>query len=184
MTIKEIKYKAEKKFKKIKLRDDCYGFQIQSNTKFIKGISRKEIDQLQVLFGFDFPWDYREMLLNIGGLDTPEISIDPDGEEEIRFDDFFYQYPRDIEKSKWLIEDINTFKFYAEEVLIEAGFDVSKIVGYIPIYNHRALVVFENKYLSPIISVMGGDIIVYGNNLKEYLRYKFLNHYKLYGINK
>lgn len=174
MTIKEIKYKAEKKFQKIQLRDDVYGFQIQPNTKFAKGISRKEIDKLEILFGFDFPWDYREMLLILGGLDTPEISIDPDGEEEIRFVDFLYQYPRDIEKSKWLFEDINTFKFYAEEVSIEAGFDVSKIVGYIPIYNHRVLVVFENKYLSPVISVMGGDIIVFGNNLKEYLQYEFL----------
>lgn len=174
MTIKEIKYKAEKKFEKIQLRDDVYGFQIQPNTKFSKGISRKEIDKLEILFGFDFPWDYREMLLILGGLDTPEISIDPDEEEEIRFVDFLYQYPRDIEKSKWLLEDINTFKFYAEEVLIEAGFDVSKIVGYIPIYNHRVLVAFENKYLSPVISVMGGDIIVFGNNLKEYLQYEFL----------
>ena len=174
MTFKEIKYKAEKKFKRIQLRDDVWGFQMQPNTKFLKGISRKEIDQLQVLFGFDFPWDYREMLLNIGGLDTAEISIDPDGEDEIEFDDFFYQYPKDIEKSKYLVEDINTFKFYAEEVLNESGFDVSKIVGYIPIYHHRILVVFENKYLSPVISVWGSDIIVYGNNLNEYLKNEFL----------
>lgn len=89
MTIKEIKYKAEKNFKRIKLRDDIYGFQIQPNTSFLKGISRKEIDQLQLLFGFDFPWDYREMLLNIGGIDTAEISIDPEGEDEIKFNDSF-----------------------------------------------------------------------------------------------
>src|SRR5689334_13612421 len=108
MTIKEIKYKAEKNFKTIKIKDDAYGFQIQRNTKFIKGISRKKIDELQILFGFDFPWDYREMLLTIGGLDIEEISIDPDGEDEVAFHDFFYQYPRDIEKVQYLLEDINT----------------------------------------------------------------------------
>ena len=54
MTIKDIKYKAEKKFKRIELRDDVYGFQILPDAKFLKGISRKEIDELQLLFGFDF----------------------------------------------------------------------------------------------------------------------------------
>ncbi|WP_281635627.1 hypothetical protein [Flavobacterium marginilacus] len=174
MTIKEIKYKAEKKFKKIQLYNNIYGFQIQPNTKFLKGISRKQIDELQIFFGFDFPWDYREMLLNIGGLDTEEISIDPDREDETRFDNFFYQYPRDIEKSKSLVEEINAFKIYVESALIEAGFDVSEIVGYIPIYSHRALVVFKDKYLSPVISACGADIIVYSNNLKEYLKNDFL----------
>ena len=58
MIIKEIIYKAEKKFKRIELRNDVWGFQVQPNAKFLKGISRKEIDELQVLFGFDFPWEY------------------------------------------------------------------------------------------------------------------------------
>ncbi|GAA4773816.1 hypothetical protein GCM10023230_25640 [Flavobacterium hankyongi] len=174
MTIKEIKFKIENKFKKIKVRNNVYGFQIQPKTRFLKGISRIEIEKLEQLFGFDFPWDYREMLLTIGGFDTLKISIDPKGEKETKFDDFFYQYPRDIDKSKWVLEDIDKFKTYAEDALIEAGFDVSKIVGYVPIYHHRALVVFENKYLSPVISVWGADIIVYGNNLKEYLKNEFL----------
>lgn len=174
MTIKDIKYKIEKKFKRLKLCNSRYGFQIQRNTKFIKGISRKEIEKLEQIFGFDFPWDYREMLLIIGGFDTPKISINPDEGEEIKFDDFFYQYPRDIDKSEWLLEDITKFKTYVEDTLIEAGFDVSKIVGYVPIYHHRALVVFENKYLSPVISVWGADIIIYANNLKEYLKNEFL----------
>ncbi|MBE8726806.1 hypothetical protein [Flavobacterium hungaricum] len=177
LTIKDIKYKAEKNFKRIKLRNDAYGFQIQPNTKFLKGISRKEIDELQLLFGFDFPWDYREMLLTIGGLDTEEISIDPDGEEEVAFHNFFYQYPKEIEKIQYLLEEINTNIMFVKETLTEAGFDVSKIVGYIPIYIHRVLVVFENKYLSPVISVWGNDIMVYGNDLKEYLKNDFCRNY-------
>jgi hypothetical protein len=177
LTIKDIIYKAEKNFKTIKIRDDTYGFQIQPNTKFIKGISRKEIDELQLLFGFDFPWDYREMLLIIGGLDTEEISIDPDGEDEVAFHNFFYQYPRDIDKVQYLLEDININIMFAEEALKESGFDVSNILGYIPIYSHRVLVVFKNKYLSPVISVWGSDIIVYGNDLKEYLKNDFCRNY-------
>lgn len=172
MTIKEIIYKAEKEFKRIKLRDDVYGFQIQPNTKFTKGISRKEIDKLEILFGFDFPWDYRKMLLVFTNLDTPMISINPEDESDIKYskDNFFYNYPEDYDKSRWLIDDIEEFKIEAEAALTEAGFDVSQIVGYIPMYNHRALVVFKDKYLSPVISAWGSDIIMFGNNLKEYLQ--------------
>ncbi|MFW0738684.1 hypothetical protein [Flavobacterium sp. T12S277] len=176
MTIKEIKYKAEKNFKRIKLREDVYGFQIQPNAKFLKGISRKEIDALQVLFGFDFPWDYREMLLTFSNLDTDLISINPEDKSDIEYasENFFHQYPEDFEKSRRLIDEINENKFEAELALTEAGFDVSKIVGYIPMHNHRALVVFEDKYLSPVISVMQSDIIMFGNNLREYLENELL----------
>lgn len=173
--IKEILYKAEKKIKKIQLRHDVWGFQIQPNTKFLKGISRKEIDQLQVLFGFDFPWEYREMLLTFSTLDTAQISIDPDNKEiEYSQENFFYQYPDDYEKSKWIINEIDKNKFVAESVLSEAGFNISKIVGYIPMHHHRVLVVFEDKYLSPVISVWGSDIIMFGNNLREYLKNELL----------
>jgi len=178
MTIKEIKYKAEKKFKRIQLYNNVYGFQIQPNTKIINGISRKEIDKLQILFGFDFPWEYREMLLVFSNLDTPMISINPEDELDIKYseDNFFYQYPEDYEKSRWIIDEINENKTEAELALIEAGFDVSKIVGYIPMHHHRVLVVFEDKYLSPVISVWGADIIMFGNNLGEYLKYELLNY--------
>jgi len=176
MTIKEIKYKAEKQLKKIKLRDDVWGFQLLPDAKFIKGISRKEIDQLELLFGFDFPWEYREMLLIFSNIDTNLISINPEDESDIEYahENFFYQYPEDFEKSKFFLNEIDKYKFEAEQVLTEAGFDVSKIVGFIPMHNHRALVVFQDKYLSPVISAMQSDIIMFGNNLREYLKNELL----------
>lgn len=176
MTIKDIKYKAERKFKRIEIRDDVWGFQVQPNAKFLKGISRKEIDELQLLFGFDFPWEYREMLLTFSNIDTNLISINPENKTDIEYErrNFFHQYPEDYEKSRWLINEINENKFEAELVLTEAGFDVSQIVGYIPMYNHRALVVFKDKYLSPVISVWDADIIMFGNDLREYLKNELL----------
>jgi len=176
MTIKDIKYKVEKKFQKIQLYSNVYGFQIQPDSKLINGISRKEIDKLEILFGFDFPWEYREMLLFFSNFDRPTISIHPEDELDIKYskDNFFYQYPEDYEKSRWIIDEINENKSEAETVLTQAGFDVSKIVGYIPMHHHRVLVVFEDKYLSPVISVCGADIIMFGNNLREYLKYELL----------
>lgn len=176
LTIKDIKYKAEKNFKRIEIRDDVWGFQVQSNAKFLKGISRKKIDELQTLFEFDFPWEYREMLLIFSNIDTHLISINPEDKTDIEYgrENFLYQYPEDYEKSRWIINDIEKNRFEAESVLTEGGFDVSKIVGYIPMHNHRVLVVFEDKYLSPVISVWGADIIMFGNNLREYLKNELL----------
>ncbi|HEY1195324.1 hypothetical protein [Flavobacterium sp.] len=178
LTIKDIKYKAEKYFKRIEIiSDNVYGFQMQPNAKFLKGISRKQIDELQKLFGFDFPWEYREMLLIFSNIDAHWISINPDDKSDVEYkrENFFYQYPEDYEKSRWIIEELNDNIIEAEKVLTEAGFDVSKIVGYIPMFHHRVLVVFEDKYLSPVISVWGADIIMFGNNLREYLKNELLN---------
>ena len=88
MTIKDLKYKIEKRLQKIKLYNDIYGFQIQPDSKLVNGISRKEIDQLQILFGFDFPWEYREMLLLFSNLDRPTISINPEDENILRIISF------------------------------------------------------------------------------------------------
>ncbi|RZJ53071.1 MAG: hypothetical protein EOO44_09725 [Flavobacterium sp.] len=178
LTIKDIKYKAEKKFKKKQLYNNIYGFQIQPNTKFLKGISNKEIDKLQIMFGFDFPWDYRKMLLIFTNLDSPMISIEPEDNSNIKYseDNFFYNYPEDFEKSLWLFDSIIEFKMEVEFALTEAGFDVSKIVGYIPVHSHRAIVVFKDKYLSPVISIGIYDIIVLSNNLYEYLTIELLKY--------
>ena len=176
MKILELKYKIEKKFKKIKLHTDCWGFQIQPNTKFIKGISRKEIEEAERLFGFEFPWLYREMLLTFSGFDRPEISIDLEENSIVEYmHDAFYLYPRDFENAKGLIQEI---KDNYEEVLYAisaSGFDTSKIVGFVPIYGHRALVVFKNKYWSPVISIMGSDVIVFGDSIIDYLKKEFVN---------
>jgi hypothetical protein len=128
MTIKEIKYKAEKKFKKIQLYNNIYGFQIQPNAKFINGISRKEIDKLEILLGFNFPWEYREMLLVFSNLDTPMISINPEDELDIKYskENFFYNFPEDYDKSIWLINEIEEYKIETQSVLTETGFDVSQ----------------------------------------------------------
>ncbi len=174
--MKSLKLKIQRKLDGIKKEKSIYGFQFQPETKFLNGITDSEIDELEKLFGFVFPNDYRKMLLIFKGFDKSHISIDPEDEYRVNYDDRFYQYPRDLKKSKWLVEEITAFKNEAELALSEEGFNVSEIVGYIPIYGHRALVVFKDKKKSPVISVWGSDIIVYGNNLKEYLRNEFLRY--------
>ena len=52
---------------------------------------------------------------------------------------------------------------YVNEALQVRGFDTSKVVGFVPLYGHRAMAVFTEKSLSPVISIhQGDDVIVYG----------------------
>ncbi|AEA44625.1 SMI1/KNR4 family protein [Fluviicola taffensis] len=174
MDWKKFKQRSEKKFRKIPLYFNCYGFQIQPGTKWNPGLNEFEIKSLEELFGFTFPDDYKSMLLTINGFDRDGISIDPDGEIEDEFERIIYIYPQDYERTKWLTEEIFEFINYTKEPLSKAGFDTNQIVGFVPLYGHRALVVFQDTSLSPVVSVhQGTDVIVYGNSLLEYWEKEF-----------
>lgn len=174
MDWKKFKQRSEKKFRKIPLYSNCYGFQIQPGTKWNPGLTESEIESLEELFGFTFPDDYKSMLLTMNGFDRDGISIDPDGETEDEFERIIYMYPQDYERTRWLTEEIFEFIHYTKEPLSKAGFDTNDIIGFLPLYGHRALVVFQDKTLSPVISVhQGTDVIVYGNTLLEYWEKEF-----------
>jgi len=174
MNWKKFKQRSEKKFKKIPLYSNCYGFQIQPGTKWNPGLAASEIESLEELFGFEFPDDYKSMLLTMNGFDRDEISIDPDGDIEDQFERIIYMYPQDYDRTRWLTEEIVEFINYTKEPLSKAGFDTNLIVGFVPLYAHRALVVFQDISLSPVVSVhQGTDVIVYGCSLLEYWEKEF-----------
>ena len=174
MTWQAFKIKTEKKFKNQRLYSNRWGWQIQPGTQWAVGLKTEEIHALEALFGFEFPSDYREMLSVMNGFDRDQISIDPDGERADTFGGSMYKYPQDYGNSQWLTEEIHTFMDYTKAPLSAAGFDVSEIVGFVPLYGHRALVVFRDKSLSPVVSVhQGTDVIMYGNSLMEYWIHEF-----------
>jgi hypothetical protein len=158
----EFKVKSEQLFEDREL-EECWGFQIQPGTKWNTGLNSTQIKEVENLFGFEFPDEYRKMLFIVNGFDRDEISIDPD-----RVEDDEYKYPDDFTRARWLIEEINTNSKYVNQVLVAKGFNANDVVGFIPLYVHRALVVFTDKSLSPVISVHGNDVIVYGMSLVDY----------------
>jgi hypothetical protein len=164
-----IKFKniSEEKFKTTTLQK-CWGFQIQKNTKWNNGLTLIEIEELENYFGFKFPNDYREMLKVFNGFETLQISIDPDGENPNEFERRCYQYPTDLEKTKWLVNEVNQNIKHAKESLDQSGFNSSEIEGFIPLYGHRVLVVLKDKTKSPVLSIWGSDIVIYGKSLIEY----------------
>ncbi|WP_422092054.1 SMI1/KNR4 family protein [Tenacibaculum ovolyticum] len=164
-----IKFKtiSEEKFKTETLQE-CWGFQIQKGTKWNDGLTVSDIKELENHFGFKFPNDYFEMLKAFNGFETLQISIDPDGKNPDEFDRRCYKYPIDLEKTKWLIDEVNENIKYATECLRQSGFDSTEIEGFVPLYGHRVLVVLKDKTKTPVISICGSDIIIYGKSLIEY----------------
>lgn len=136
-------------------------------------MNQKEINDLERLFGFELPVDYKEMLSVMNGLDKDQISIDPEGKEADEYGRSLYWYPEDFNKPQWLISQFTEFEKYIHDALAYKGFDVKDIVGFVPIYSHRALVVFNDKGLSPVVSIHGDDVIVYGKNIMAYWEHEF-----------
>lgn len=159
---------SEAYFENLIQEENSVGFEIQKNTKWNKGLSEKEIIVLENTFGFKFPHDYYEMLQVINGHDLPQIYIDPDGEEPTTYSRSCYQYPNDIEEVAWLVNQAKTYTKELKRCLDKGGFDSSTLQGVIPLYSHRALVVLEDKSKSPVVSIFGNDIIIYGATLLEY----------------
>lgn len=164
----KLKEVSEIKFKRIEISTTCYGYQIQEGTKWNEGLNTDDIKQLEKQFGFQFPTDYNDFLKVMNGFATKNISIDPEGVEDNEYQRRCYKYPDDFDKVNWLIEEVNLYIKYAKEALIEQGFNDFQIEGFVPLYGHRALVVLKDKSLSPVLSIWGNDIIVYGENLMEY----------------
>ncbi|GLQ29524.1 SMI1/KNR4 family protein [Litoribrevibacter albus] len=163
---------------KLWLDKDIYsnvsGYQIQPGTTWNEGLSKEEIQSFESIVGFTFPNQYKEMLSTLNGFDRECIAVEYDDEEneEEFFDHRFYLMPDHWNKAQWLIDEISENKKYVFKALAE--FPVSSIVGFIPIYGHRAMVVFEDSSLSPVISVWGSDIILYGKDLYTYLNKEFI----------
>lgn len=166
---KLFKIKSEEKIEKIEVDyKNTWGFQKQKNTKWNEGLRMMQIEGLTKYFGFDLPNDYVEMLKIFNGFDTAHISVDPYGIEENEFERICYKYPEDLENTKWLIDEVNYYIEYAKEALSVGGFSNYEIEGFVPLYGHRALAVLNDKTKSPVLSIWGEDIIVYGNSLFDY----------------
>jgi len=166
---KSFKRKTELKFESLEIDyKNTWGFQIQKNTKWNKGLKIEEIKKLEEYFGFQFSLEYIEMLMVFNGFDIPHISINPEKLDEVEFQRRCYKYPEDLENTKWLIKEAHENIKYVKKALEINGFENYKIEGFIPLIEHRILVILKDKSLSPVVSVWNDDIILYGNSLYDY----------------
>lgn len=172
MVWESLKKEIETRWETVQLYSNCHGYQIQPGSKWLGGLSKVEIDGLEKLMGFPFPLAYKAMLTSTRGIDKEQISIDPCEEEEDCYERRFYIYPEDRDVAQYYLDQIVEFEDTVHSAL--KGFNIGDIIGYIPIYAHRAVVVFKDPALSPVVSVMGDDVVVYGEDLEAYFRNEFL----------
>lgn len=168
----ELKRSTEKSWEQAKIDPNCWGYQVVAGTTWNPGLSGHEIKQLQHRFGFAFPSDYIEMLRALNGFDRDCVDFQG-GEGPSRYRRSFYKYPDDLFSQTRLLEDLEAHRAIVNAVLEGDGFDSANLVGFVPIYGHRALVAFADPTLSPVLSVVGSDVIIYGQDLQGYFRHEF-----------
>jgi cell wall assembly regulator SMI1 len=149
--------------------EECLGYQNQPGTQWNPGLCSGQIHNLEKVFGLEFPDEYKRMLLALDGIDRDQIAIDPDQVEESEFNRQCYQYPDDLDNVRWLITEIAEHIDFVKEALSLEGYEAENVIGFVPLYAHRALAVFKDKSLTPVISIhQGTDVIVDGKSLMEY----------------
>ena len=149
------------------------GYQIQPETKWNKGLSDLEILSFEQTLGFNLPVDYKEMLKVVNGFDRECIDVHGNDGRAYSYYRNCYEYPDDLNFTKWLLEDVIENRQSVDDALSEVGFNPAEVIGFIPIYGHRAITAFHNPKISPVISIVGSDVIIYNLDLINYVKNEF-----------
>lgn len=168
----EFKKQTEQQWENIVSNEDIWGYQIQKGTKWLDGHSSKEIESLLNYFQIskdETHEDLMQLLLLTTGLDLVQVSIKPNNKKptyqqgwKLNLDYIETEFRRQKEEMKARGELNALANIVMEEYTV------------IPIFAHRCIVITKKDL--KVYSIYGEDIIVYGNNLQEYLKREFLNN--------
>jgi hypothetical protein len=156
----EIKKLSEKNWGKKSIDKYIYGFQIQKDTKWKKGLSENEINEFQNIIGFEFPEILKDFYTVMNGVDKDQINVYGNSGEAYSYSKKLYSFPDDIQIIKELIQWI-----YDENGIDKnemAGKNISRIF---PIYGHRFMLIDHEQH--PILSMYGNDIILFAYNILD-----------------
>ncbi|MBP2400853.1 hypothetical protein [Streptomyces syringium] len=156
--------------------EDARGLQNSLRAQIGPGLSERELDAVEGRFGFTFSADHRVFLaagLPHGSGRWPDWrNGDPEDlaarlaqpVEGVLFDvehnGFWYPTwgPRPVETS---------------DALRIARSELATVPQLVPVYSHRYLPGTAGEWGHPVLSVHQTDIIVYGNDLTDYIRHEF-----------
>ena len=111
----------------------------------------------------------------MNGTDLPTINIFGTSGEPAREWIGVYNYPRDIEVVRGMIEAVCSDRETLTSTLSEEGIELSAKAMLMPIFAHRYVVCDEDQEASVVLSIWdSADAIVYGRSLQEYLEREFL----------
>lgn len=152
---------------------------------FDDGLSDSEISQIQQLYGIQFPPDLRELLQ----VALPIEWARTDTEAKLLFPDWRNAYPAEI-RWDWLHRPFDGIAFDVvvndywfekwgarpedQETAVAHALDqLAKAPRLIPVFAHRYIPERPHKEGNPVFSVVGSDVICYGQNLVSYLVKEF-----------
>ncbi|WP_234334937.1 hypothetical protein [Streptomyces sp. NRRL S-118] len=145
-------------------------------TEIGPGLTERELDAVETRFGFTFSADHRVFLA--AGL--------PRGSS--RWPDWRNGDPEDLAgRLAWPVEGVlfdvehNVFWHPAwpprpagkAEALRVARTELESVPKLVPVYGHRYLPGTAGEYGHPVLSVHQTDIILYGNDLTDYIHHEF-----------
>ncbi|MDQ0610082.1 hypothetical protein QFZ83_004253 [Variovorax sp. W1I1] len=174
MDWEKFKTKTERWWRNSRVHPNVWGYQIVAGTQWNAGMTEAEIERFERQLGFPFPFDYRDFLRCINGFDRECIDVRGDPQLPPRHSRQCYKYPDDLPNVAWLLADTVEYRQTIDDVLEGDGFSPDDVLGFIPIYAHRALVVFGDRKLSPVLSMVGNDVIIYGRDLADYISHEFI----------
>ena len=143
--------------------------------KLDRGLSDKEVSQVQNRLGFTFGPEHREFIqsaMPVGG-SWPDWRNDPDDELRGRLD-----WPIDS-----VIFDVHNAGFWPaswggrpdgnDDRERVARAHLARVPKLVPVYSHRYLTSDPQFAPSPVFSVYQTDVIFYGDNLLDYVAHEF-----------
>lgn len=158
---------------------------------FDTGLSDQEISEIEKRYGIKFPKSlisfYQEGLLigceSLHGISGEHLKSDfmnwrDTSRENVKAIKAWIRWPFesifwDIENGQFWVHGWDEPKNFDEK---KARFmeEMKNEPRPIPIFGHRCILAKEGADDPPVLSMYGSDIIIFGNNLKDYLAYEFL----------
>ena len=162
----------------------------QKGTKWHQRLTEKEIIQTEKKWNVMFPPDYRLFLELLHTVDKPQLCIGFNG--NYYYETAFYNWKEGIigiEKAyqnllDGLVFDVEHNHLWVDswgnkpEISEKRKEKVTELLAQapklIPIIGHRFLLAEPCTGNNPVFSIVQSDIIVYGNNLRNFLIHEFL----------
>ncbi|MEU8762590.1 hypothetical protein [Streptomyces sp. NPDC048659] len=156
--------------------DAARALQSRLRTTIAPGLSERELDAVEARFGFTFAADHR-VFLSVGLPNgSPHWPDWRDGDPE----DLAWRLARPVEGALFDVEHNGLWHPLwpprpdaTAEALRVARAELAHVPRLIPVYSHRYLPGTPGQHGHPVLSVWQTDIIVYGNDLTDYLRAEF-----------
>ncbi|MGV9339157.1 hypothetical protein [Streptomyces sp. NPDC003688] len=156
--------------------DAARALQGMLRTKIGPGLTERELDAVETRFGFTFSADHRVFLaagLPHGSSRWPDWRDGDPGDLAERLARPVEGVLFDVEHNVFWHPGWPSRPAETSEALRVARTELESVPQLVPLYGHRYLPGTAGEYGHPVLSVHQTDIILYGNDLTDYIQHEF-----------